>query len=204
MEERDNASVEQSEDRIGFSAALHSLLHDGRSLWHAVLWNAACVAIGLVLLIATYAELDRERRTIQNNTMQEAITLGNAYAQYLARLLEQVDQTTLLLKYEWERSGRALKLEELLSKGIFASSQYAYVTIGDRNGVALTGTLPIRKPLSMLERDDFQFHARNRSPDLHRQGFEIQMQFYKNVQIVLHYPHKTQRNLYPLKGENLH
>ena len=130
-------------------------------------WPIACFIVGALIWLTLQAQLETDRTALAKDALQDATALTRAYAQDLTRSIEQVDQITLLIKYEWEQSHHALRLPQLLQKGIFTASRFELVAIIDRNGLLFTGTLPSTQPVTVTDREFFQFHRDNTSHQLH-------------------------------------
>jgi diguanylate cyclase (GGDEF)-like protein len=128
-----------------------------------LMWPSLGMLLIAVLWISVQSKIDADREARESETLRDATVLAAAYADHLTRTIEEIDQITLLLKYEWEKSHRALMLEDLLAQRIFPASQFTFVTIIGRNGIPVTGTLPLKKPPSVADRDYFHFHAQNDS-----------------------------------------
>lgn len=132
-----------------------------------LVWPLICVALGALLWLTMLVKLDDERVALQKNALKEATSLARAYSQNLTRSIEKIDQISLLVKYEWERSRHTLKLEELLQKGVFPKSQFTLVTIIDHTGMPVTATLPMTGPINAADREYFLLHKARRSSDLY-------------------------------------
>jgi diguanylate cyclase (GGDEF)-like protein len=136
------------------------------SLAFVLIWPIVCCVLAALLWLAMLSQLDTEKKAVEQRALQDASVLAKAYAHHLTRTLEQVDQVTLLIKYEWNEARRPLRLEDFLHKGIFPLSQFAFVTIIDRRGKTVTSTLPVAQNASFADRDYFHFHASDRSQAL--------------------------------------
>lgn len=129
-------------------------------------WPLLCLALCAVLWTATLLQLEAEKKVAQQQALDSVASLSKAYSQYLLRTLEQMDQLTLQLKYEWEKSQGKLRLDELKTQGMYALPQFAIVAILDRKGHAVTATAPLQR-LRTSERSDFLLrHWRSNSSAL--------------------------------------
>ena len=130
-------------------------------------WPIVCAILAVLLWFSMLSKLDADRIEVEQHALKEVSSLANAYEQNLALAIEQIDQVTLLLKYEWEQSHRTLKLEDFRQKGIFPSPHFAFVTVIDRDGNIITGTLPAGgQQQNVADRAYFRFHAADRSQAL--------------------------------------
>ena len=126
-------------------------------------WPVLGIFVIAILWFAELSQIELDRRAAASDGLLDAAILSKAYAQYLDRSLEQADQLSLLIKYEWEHERDTFKIEELASLGIFPASQYVLVSIIDRDGASLTGSLPVKSLGSLADRDYFQFHKTHAS-----------------------------------------
>lgn len=114
--------------------------------------------IGLVLAAAiwqiTSSQIEKQKQTLLKNGAEEVALLSGAYAEQLARPLEQIDQITRNLKYYWETGGGTLRLEDQTRAGLYPVTDMLYVTIADRRGDIVSTTLP-RKRVNLAQRDYF-------------------------------------------------
>ena len=129
-------------------------------------WPMLCLALCAVLWTATLLQLKAEKKVAQQQALDSVASQSKAYSQYLLRTLEQMDQLTLQLKYEWENSHDHLRLDQLKTQGMYALPQFAIVAILDRKGQAVTSTAPLTR-LRTNERSDFLLrHWRSNSSAL--------------------------------------
>lgn len=144
-----------------------------QSMPSILVWPLVCIALCIALWVTVLGRIAEERRVVEVNALRQTASMTYAYAQHVSRAVEKVDQLTLLIKYEWERSQRGLKLEELMKKGLFPSSQFVLVVIADHNGRPITGTLPIAGNTNFADRDYFIEHRTSGSADLRIGSQEI-------------------------------
>ncbi|MCX7290363.1 MAG: signal transduction protein, partial [Janthinobacterium sp.] len=95
-------------------------------------WPLLGLVLCAVLWTATLLQLEAEKKVAQQQALDSVSSLSKAYGQYLLRTLEQMDQLTLQLKYEWENSRGQLRLDQLKTQGMYALPQFAIVAILDR------------------------------------------------------------------------
>ena len=129
-------------------------------------WPLLGLVLCAVLWTATLLQLEAEKKVAQQQALDSVSSLSKAYGQYLLRTLEQMDQLTLQLKYEWENSRGQLRLDQLKKQGMYALPQFAIVAILDRKGHPVTATAPLQL-LRVNERSDFLLrHWRSNSSAL--------------------------------------
>jgi diguanylate cyclase (GGDEF)-like protein len=130
------------------------------------IWPLACLILVVMLWGQILTRLDNEKRVLEAAAARDAETLSKAYADYLNRIIEQLDQLSHYVKYEWETTDGAFRLEELRRNGLFGSKYSAAITIFDQDGKALTSTYPITRQFLVTDLPYFKFHQNNDSDDL--------------------------------------
>ncbi|MGZ9710878.1 bifunctional diguanylate cyclase/phosphodiesterase [Glaciimonas sp. GNP009] len=119
------------------------------------IWPSVGLVLVALIWLFTSSQIEKQKQILLKNGTAEVALLSGAYAEQLARPLEQIDQITLNLKYYWQTSGGTLKLEDQMQAGLYPVTDMLYVTIADRRGDIITTTLP-RKTVNLSERDYFQ------------------------------------------------
>jgi diguanylate cyclase (GGDEF)-like protein len=125
----------------------------------------AIVAIGFLWHL-TFKRIDADKDALNRAALKEAGSIAQNYEHHLTRAIEQIDQITQYIQYQWLQEGGRLKLEELLQVSIFPASLLNYVAVIDRNGTPVTSTISIRAVLPATSADYFLFHQRDKSQDL--------------------------------------
>ncbi len=128
------------------------------------------IAIALAAVTSLWV-LDRSRRTedlasLQAVAKREAVALSSAYAQQIVRSLEKLDELSALFLYEWERSGRTLRLEDLAANGLLSTEHFASFLIVDTNGNSVTSTRTNRSDAKFNDRPYFKQHQADPSSAL--------------------------------------
>jgi len=129
-------------------------------------WPLICLVAGVALWLFVDARQAAEKAALETRSLKDTAALSRAYAAYLGRSLEQMDQITMHVKSDWERWNRRLKLEDLKKDGLFTASSFVAVTVIDRNGRPLTSTAAIRKDADYADSGYFRFHRSNISTAL--------------------------------------
>jgi diguanylate cyclase (GGDEF)-like protein len=137
----------------------HKLGYLHGSSYSILAWPLICILLIALLWTLTLSKLANERAVLKQNAFKHASSLSRAYAEQLARSVEQIDQITLTLKYYWKETHGTLQLEQQLREGLYPASGHLYVTIIDRRGARVASTLPARKTgPSVAFRDFFKQH----------------------------------------------
>lgn len=129
-------------------------------------WPLICLIAGIALWLFVDARQAAERTARETQALKDTAALSRAYAAYLGRSLEQMDQITMHVKSDWERWNRRLRLEDLKKDGLFTATAFAAVTVIDRDGRPVTSTAPIKDGTTYANSDYFQFHRSNISTAL--------------------------------------
>jgi diguanylate cyclase (GGDEF)-like protein len=131
-----------------------------------LVWPALALMIGAVLWAVTISRADTELARTERDASKAASSYAQAYEQYLARSVGQLDQVTMQLKHGWEQSKGSLKLEDLKAEGMFTDAAFVDVSIADRNGLIVTSTKHLAGVELVENEDEFKFHKNNISSAL--------------------------------------
>ncbi len=129
-------------------------------------WPLLCAVLAALLWGSALSTVEDDKRLLKDSALKDAATLSRAYAHYLTRTIEQVDQISMHVKYDWESSRGKLRLEDLRQKGLFTASQFAVVTILDGNGVPRTSTAAATHWQDKAFQELLAFHKNNNSSAL--------------------------------------
>ncbi len=130
---------------------------------HLLLWPFVCLVLGVALWGATFVKLQSEKSEIEQQGFKDAAALADGYARQLNRNVQQIDQITLQVQYDWLLSKGQLRLENLVNAGLFPSTTLLRVNIANRSGRLVTATVPLTKTVMVNDRDYFLFHKQNNS-----------------------------------------
>lgn len=89
-----------------------------------LLWPTLAIFLGLALWYKTLHGIEDDQRALANAGMQNAATLARGYAQFVTRTLEQMDQVTMHVKFDWEASTAPPRLEQMVEHGLFTATQF--------------------------------------------------------------------------------
>jgi diguanylate cyclase (GGDEF)-like protein len=153
----------KKEEQSGFQFT--KLLRTG-SAWMLV-WPLLCSALIAMLWLAVSAKINEERALLRQNLRHDAISISNGYAHFLKRTIEQMDQMTMQIQYNWEKSNDSLDLEDMVRRGLFSAPQFTLVAIFDRNGIPVSATKQFRRIPAISETEYFIRHKNHISSNLH-------------------------------------
>jgi diguanylate cyclase (GGDEF)-like protein len=120
-----------------------------------LLWPAICLLLIALLWGLTLVKIGFDRADIRQDAFKDATYLLNAYSEQLSRSVDQINQITLNLKYYWQKTHGAFKLEEQLEQGLYPHTAQIYVMISDRDGRIVSSTIDRRGDTWIADRDYF-------------------------------------------------
>ncbi len=129
-------------------------------------WPLVCILLVALIWGVTLEKIGRDKAEVEKNATREATHLAMAYTEQLSRSLDQIEQITRSVRYAWQTTHGALKLEDQLQHGLYPRSAQLYVTIIDRNGTVVTSTLDKTGSKNIADKDYFQAHKSNLSESL--------------------------------------
>lgn len=110
----------------------------------------------------TLTRLETERMDVRAKARIEVLSLSQVYAKQIERSIEQIDELTLYVKTDWERSAQTLKIETLHKRGLFSTKHFLSFLIIDPSGKSVSSTIPSRPGVSFADREYFQYHKANK------------------------------------------
>nr|WP_315485448.1 EAL domain-containing protein [uncultured Undibacterium sp.] len=131
-----------------------------------LVWPAICVVIIISIWMYTSAQLLQEKNQVHVDALKDAAALSRSYAQFLNRSIEQIDQISMHVKYDWENSNKKFSLEKLRAQGMFTASQFAVLAIINSSGKPITSTVQIENWRDSTLQAQFNFHKNNISSEL--------------------------------------
>jgi diguanylate cyclase (GGDEF)-like protein len=121
-------------------------------------WPFFCIIALIVGWFLLFARLDHERASIERSALKESDTLAQAYADYLFRNFETIDQIALYVRYAWGLSNKTLKLEDISKQGLFPASELVLISVAGPDGNVITSTIRMTQPVNISDREHFRVH----------------------------------------------
>ena len=150
------------------------------SIRSILLWPLICMLLVAFVWGIALVKIGNDKAEVERNTFREAAQLSKAYAEQLSRCVDQIDQITRNLKYYWQTTHGALKLEDQLQQGLYPQSAPLHAAIVDRNGTTVTSTLDKTGTQNIADRDYFKAQQMNpanslliNKPGMGRSGKEV-------------------------------
>jgi len=120
----------------------------------AWLWMLACLLILALVWTAALQKIRADRQQRLDTARTEVAARANTYAEQVLRTVLQIDQLSMVIKYEWERKGSRLDLEEQFQKGLYQTAVYPVAI--NAEGVAVSGTRNLARGTYMGDLDSFK------------------------------------------------
>lgn len=130
-------------------------------------WPVACGALMTGLWLWAVPSIYQEKNHLRERAYIMAAAQAQTYADQIERTIGQLDYILLSLKFQWQKNGGVLNLEEQVDAGLVPKAAKLSVTVLDRSGVPVTTTNPkikTRQSVALLEY--FRLHAASPSQDL--------------------------------------
>jgi diguanylate cyclase (GGDEF)-like protein len=123
-----------------------------------------CISLAALFWTVVNSKLEQEQARAEQTIRNNAAFYASSYAAQVARMITQIDQLTLNLKFYSEQAKTIPDLEAQQRAGLFPTSSMLYASIIDRNGFRLSSTLPDRaNRVSIASREFFQAHLQDAS-----------------------------------------
>ncbi len=129
-------------------------------------WPLLCIIFTTGLWSWTISKINAEKRVCEKKVLQEASALCKDYTHYLAQAVEQANQITLQLQYEWHHSHSSSHLQELSLRGVFRNPRIVNVVVINREGVPVASILGNPEKISYKDFDYFVYHKNDDSQGL--------------------------------------
>ncbi|MES2073442.1 MAG: EAL domain-containing protein [Pseudomonadota bacterium] len=151
---------------IPFLGQVNDFAFVKENLGFILIWPILCAILTALLWGLTLSTINEDKRLLKDGALKNSSSLSRAYAQYLTRTIEQIDQISMHVKYDWEAAHGKLRLENLRERGLFTASQFAMVSVLDSSGTAKTYTAPPRRWQDQILNKQLVFHRNNNSSAL--------------------------------------
>jgi diguanylate cyclase (GGDEF)-like protein/PAS domain S-box-containing protein len=118
-------------------------------------------AFGVLLIAGVWAAMWLEMRATESALIvavtHDTENLAAEYEQYTRRAVKDADQTTLIIKHEFEHH-HSLDLSGLLRRGLIESTETELISVADANGNIIVRSRAAN-PVNIADRDYFRRHA---------------------------------------------
>jgi len=132
-----------------------------RRLLSVAAWPLFCLLGAALLWVLTEARLADEREEALADARNRAVSIAGAYAEQMARTIDEIDRATLLISRLWLESDGRIDLDGYFEHGVFPDNHF-HASVGDPDGNVIASTLPIATPLKFADRPWYQAHRTDR------------------------------------------
>src|SRR5450830_1108865 len=105
------------------------------NIFHRLFWPLLSLLICALVWYLVLARAGAEEQRADQQLRREAVSLAEAYEQYLTRSVGQMDQITMQLKHSWEHGNDPKLLESLKRDGMFTDPGFVAVALVGPDGV---------------------------------------------------------------------
>lgn len=137
-----------------------------KNLFRILIWPLAAALLVGLLWGLTLSKIERDREAVRESALKHVTSLSRAYAAQLLHSIQQIDQITLNLKYDWEEAETVLDLEQQRTKGLYPESALLVASIIDTNGDIATSSLISNTRSNVADMEHFQIHQAGGAPGL--------------------------------------
>jgi len=105
-------------------------------------WGLGGIALVVIVFIIALFKIHLDRKELLDKAREEAISRAGTAAEQVSRLVSQIDQLSLAIKYQWEHRAVPLDLDEQYRQGVFEKTIYPVVINAKGYAVSSTRQLP--------------------------------------------------------------
>jgi len=121
-------------------------------------WIVGVVFLITVLWVATESETAADEREQRAAALQQAESLASSYALQLSNYIEQLDQLSMNISFNWVDMPQRVDLRRDKERGLFPARDHFFVAIIDANGKVVSTSLPPRRYINFSSYPFFQHH----------------------------------------------
>ena len=121
-------------------------------------WSLGWLAASSLVFGAALLKISADRKDLIDLARAEAGARAATYGEQVLRTVSQIDQLSMVIKYQWERKSSKLDLEEQYHRGVYQGALYPVVL--NAAGYAVSSTRRLPKGTYM---GDLPFFARHRA-----------------------------------------
>src|SRR5450830_1408181 len=110
------------------------------NIFHRLFWPLLSLLICALVWYLVLARAGAEEQRADQQLRREAVSLAEAYEQYLTRSVGQMDQITMQLKHSWEHGNDPKLLESLKRDGMYPAPVFGAGARGGPGGVRRSST----------------------------------------------------------------
>jgi len=116
-------------------------------------WAVGCLLAVALVWLAALLKIDHDQQQLVDEALLDTSFRAKSYEEQLLRAVAQIDQLSMSIKYQWERGGAPLDLEEQFLRGVYQRDFYPVVI--NARGVAVASTRRLARGTYMGDLDFF-------------------------------------------------
>ncbi|MFM7482865.1 MAG: hypothetical protein ACKO2S_01245, partial [Burkholderiaceae bacterium] len=121
-------------------------------------WIIGVILLITVLWVATESEIAADEREQRAAALQQAESLAGSYALQLTNYIEQLDQLSLNIAFNWVDAPQRVDLRRDRQRGLFPARDHFFVAIVDANGTVMSTSMPPKRYVNLSTYGFFQHH----------------------------------------------
>ncbi len=126
-----------------------------------VAWVLGALLLIMVLWVVTESEIAQDGREQRATAMLQAESLASSYALQLSNFIEQIDQLSLAIVYQWVDAPQRIDLRRDRERGLFPARDHFFVAIIDESGQVIHTSDPPKQHVNFSDYTFFKHHREN-------------------------------------------
>ena len=122
-------------------------------------WGLGWLLIVVLVFAAASVKIQLDRNDLIEQSRNEAVSRASTAADQVLRTVSQIDQLSLVIKYQWEHRSAPLDLDDQFRQGVFQKTIYPVVI--NSQGYAVSSTRQLPKNTYMGDLPFFAKHSKD-------------------------------------------
>lgn len=124
-------------------------------------WVLGALLLITVLWVVTESEIAADGREQRAVALLQAESLASSYALQLSNFIEQIDQLSLAIVYQWIDAPQRIDLRRDRERGLFPARDHFFVAIINEAGEVIHTSDPPKQHVNFLDYTFFKHHREN-------------------------------------------
>jgi diguanylate cyclase (GGDEF)-like protein len=158
-----NSAAIFRETGLRYSRVLRRLsnLTSSDDFFRLVAWVLGALLLVTVLWVVTESEIAQDGREQRAVALLQAESLAGSYALQLSNFIEQIDQLSLAIVYQWKDAPQRIDLRRDRERGLFPARDHFFVAIIDESGQVIHTSDPPKQHVNFSDYTFFKHHREN-------------------------------------------
>ena len=122
----------------------------------AGLWLIICVALVTLVWVVTFNIINGVQDDLRDEAMHEASNRARSFAEQAEKNIAHIDQISLMLRYQWQRDGRAPDIADQYKNGMHL--KLLSLAIIDTSGIIISARAAVAMGMNMSDLPLFTTH----------------------------------------------